>query len=42
MDSAKVKKTMEVMNSMPFYPAKYTEADIASSSGVEGKTGWMP
>ncbi|WP_435627810.1 cytochrome-c oxidase, cbb3-type subunit II [Candidatus Ferrigenium straubiae] len=38
VDVAKVKKTMEVMNMMPFYPANYTEMDIASSAGVEGKT----
>ncbi len=38
VDAANVKKTMEVMNMMPFYPANYTEADIASSAGVEGKT----
>ena len=38
VDAAKVKKTMEVMNAMPFYPANYTEADIASAAGVEGKT----
>lgn len=34
----KVKKTMEVMNMMPFYPANYTEADIASAAEVSGKT----
>ncbi len=38
VDAAKVKKTMEAMNSMPFYPANYTKAEIESAVGVEGKT----
>ncbi|MDO8466342.1 MAG: cytochrome-c oxidase, cbb3-type subunit II [Gallionella sp.] len=38
VDVAKVKKTMEVMNNMPFYPANYTKADMESVAGVEGKT----
>ena len=38
MDAAKVKKTMEVMNMMPFYPANYTAADIATAADTEGKT----
>ena len=38
VDVAKVKKTMEVMNAMPFYPANYTEADIQSAVNAGGKT----
>jgi cytochrome c oxidase cbb3-type subunit 2 len=38
VDAAKVKKTMEVMNMMPFYPTDYTEADIATAADTGGKT----
>jgi cytochrome c oxidase cbb3-type subunit 2 len=39
LDSANVTKTMEVMRMMPFYPAPYTDADIASAKdAVAGKT----
>lgn len=38
VDVGKVKKTMEVMNAMPFYPANYTEADIQSAAEINGKT----
>jgi cytochrome c oxidase cbb3-type subunit 2 len=39
VDPANVAKTMKVMRMMPFYPAPYTDADIASAtSAVEGKT----
>ncbi|HUW25873.1 MAG TPA: cytochrome-c oxidase, cbb3-type subunit II [Gallionella sp.] len=38
VDAAKVKKIMEVMNMMPFYPANYTEPDIASAAEVSGKS----
>ena len=39
VDADHVKKSMEVMRSMPFYPAPYTDADIASAkAAVEGKT----
>lgn len=39
VDPAMVAKTMRVMRMMPFYPAPYTDADIASAkAAVEGKT----
>jgi len=39
VDPANVAKTMKVMREMPFYPAPYTDADIASATAaVEGKT----
>lgn len=39
VDPANVAKTMKVMRMMPFYPAPYTDADIASATtAVEGKT----
>ena len=39
VDPANVTKTMEVMRMMPFYPAPYTNADIASAKdAVAGKT----
>ncbi len=39
LDVDNVKKTMEVMNKMPFYPANYTQADIESAKdAVDGKT----
>jgi len=39
VDPAEVVKTMKVMREMPFYPAPYTDADIASATAaVEGKT----
>jgi cytochrome c oxidase cbb3-type subunit 2 len=39
VDPSNVAETMKVMRMMPFYPAPYTDADIASSKeAVEGKT----
>ena len=39
VDAGNVAQTMKVMRMMPFYPAPYTDADIASAKGaVEGKT----
>jgi cytochrome c oxidase cbb3-type subunit 2 len=39
VDAVQIKKNMEAMRSMPFYPAPYTDADIASAKdAVEGKT----
>lgn len=39
VDPAMVAKTMRVMRIMPFYPAPYTDADIASAkAAVDGKT----
>jgi cytochrome c oxidase cbb3-type subunit 2 len=39
LDPANVTKTMQVMRMMPFYPAPYTDADIASAKdAVAGKT----
>jgi cytochrome c oxidase cbb3-type subunit 2 len=39
IDAANVEATMATMNKMPFYPANYTAADIASAKeAVEGKT----
>jgi cytochrome c oxidase cbb3-type subunit II len=39
VDAGQIKKNMEAMRSMPFYPAPYTDADIASTKdAVEGKT----
>ncbi|MDP1995976.1 MAG: cbb3-type cytochrome c oxidase subunit II, partial [Gallionella sp.] len=39
VDAVQIKKNMEAMRSMPFYPAPYTDTDIASAKdAVEGKT----
>ena len=39
LDAANVAQTMKVMRMMPFYPAPYTDADIASAKdAVAGKT----
>ncbi len=39
VDPANIAATMKVMRMMPFYPAPYTDADIASTkAAVEGKT----
>lgn len=39
IDAEHVKKAMQAMRAMPFYPAPYTDADIAGAKeAVEGKT----
>ncbi len=38
VNPAHVQADMKTLNMMPFYPANYTEADIASATAIEGKT----